>query len=70
VTYTVIELSPRFEEKRVFDIFNSAGKFIHTAWEAKFSDFFVEEGIAKARCSLSAFYHVTRLFPVLGQKNH
>jgi hypothetical protein len=54
VTYTVIELSPRFEEKRVFDIFNSARKLIDTAWKAKFSDFFVEKAIAKARYSSSA----------------
>jgi hypothetical protein len=54
MTYTVIELRPRFEEKRVFDIFDSARKLIDTFWKAKLSHFFVKKAIAKARYSSSA----------------
>jgi hypothetical protein len=52
----------------VFDIFDSARKLIDTAWKAKFSYFFVEKAVAKARYSSSAFYHVTHPFPIPGQK--
>jgi hypothetical protein len=43
----------------MFDVFNSARKFVKAAWKAKFSDFFVEEGIAKASCGISHQYYIT-----------
>jgi hypothetical protein len=68
LTYTVIELRPRFEEKRVFDVSDSTRKFVDPSWKAKSSDFFIEKGITKARCWLSVFYHVMHPFPIPRQK--